>query len=533
VTSKTAIDKSKHTPTAAEQVEFQLRLTRATEEEAKVPVRFVDDARVVWSPQAGSQTSFLQCPIFECLYHGTRGPGKTDGLIMSFAQHVGKGYGHAWRGVIFRETYPQLADVQAKTEKWFRQMFPGAKFNRGKMMWTFAGGEVLLLRHFAKEADYWNYHGHEYPFIGWEEMTNWPSDDCFRSMFSCCRSSTPGVPNMVRGTTNPYGVGHSWVQMRYRLTDDWWNTIVQPAPVGLTGEVEKPRCAIHGHIDENKILLHATPDYKTTIISSARNKEMAKAWLKGDWNIVAGGMFSDVWVPEFNILPKFEIPKSWRIDRSFDWGSSKPFAVGWWARSDGSDLLLPGGQMISTVRGDLFRVAEWYGFTGKPNQGLHMLATEVSEGIVEREILWGWRPDPKQCRVNAGPADSSIFTVESGHCIASDMQKPVRIGAVVYKGIAWTRADKRPGSRKQGWELLRKMMKSAHRNTGLPREKPGLFVVGSECSNFLRTVLSLPRDEKDLDDIDTNAEDHIADEVRYRIRSEGLQTRSGTTTGMY
>ena len=58
---------------------------------------------VVWTPQPGSQTLFLSCPIFEALYHGTRGPGKTDALIMDFAQHVGQGLGSAWRGILFRQ----------------------------------------------------------------------------------------------------------------------------------------------------------------------------------------------------------------------------------------------------------------------------------------------------------------------------------------------------------------------------------------------------------------------------------------------
>jgi hypothetical protein len=37
------------------------------------------------------------------------------------------------------------------------------------------------------------------------------------------------------------------------------------------------------------------------------------------------------------------------------------------------------------------------------------------------------------------------------------------------------------------------------------------------CRDFIRTVPSIARDEKDPEDVDTEAEDHIADEVRYRI----------------
>lgn len=528
-----AVEASTHEPSQAEIKEYGVRLREARVEAAKAPVeRYVDGKRVAWMPLKGSQTAFMSCPFVEVLNHGTRGAAKTDGMIMSYAQHVDKGHGHAWRGVIFRQTYPQLADVQAKTEKWFSQIFPQAKFNRSKMMWEWPTGEALLLRHMARPEDCENYQGHEYPFIGWEELTNWRDDECFRKMFACCRSSKQGVPRMIRATTNPYGVGHGWVQDRYKLHGDWWRTRTITDAVDDSGRKEPIRCAIHSHVDENTVLLEADPNYKDNLAAAATSPEQAKAWFDGDWDIPVGGMFSAVWKSEFNVMERFEVPIGWRVDRSFDWGSTKPFAVGWWARSDGSDLLMRDGSWRSTVPGDLFRVKEWYGCSGKPNQGVEMLATEISQGIIEREILWGWRRGDR-CIVQPGPADSSIFTVESGHCIGSDMAKPVRFDGSIYRGISWAHADKRPGSRVQGWELMRKMMKAAHRIDGLPREAPGLFVVGSECPDFLRTVLSLPRDEKNLEDVDTDAEDHIADETRYRIRSEGFRVRSGTTSGMW
>jgi len=521
-----------HTPTEDEQAEYDQRLVEAQLREAAVPVRRIKNKKVIWSPQDGSQNAFMQSPIFEVLFHGTRGPGKTDALLMAFAQHVGKGHGSAWRGIIFRQSYPQLADVQAKSEKWFRQIFPEAKFNRAKMMWEWPTGEVLLLRHMNRPNDYWNYHGHEYPFIGFEELCNWADSQCFKAMFACCRSSTMGVPRMVRATTNPYGSGHSWVKDRYRLHGRWWTTVFTLKPTDPEGREEPDRCAIYGHIDENKILLEADPDYKKNVIASAANPAMAEAWLLGSWDIVSGGMFEDVWNPKYNIVPRFDIPLSWRVDRSFDWGSSAPFSVGWWAQSDGSDLRFPDGRIISTVRGDLFRVKEWYGWNGQPNQGVRYLAVQIAEGIVERELLWGYRQN-NQSIIRPGVADSSIFDVENGVSIANDMAKPIRLNGQMHKGIIWERADKRPGSRKIGWEAVRKVMKAAHPKKGIPREKPGLFVVGDECAQFLRTVINLPRSEKDLDDVDTDAEDHIGDETRYKVRFTGMTAGQGRTTGMY
>lgn len=517
--------------TPEEAAEFAAALERARSAEPSVVEREIDGVKVVWGPQRGSQTDFLSCSVFEVLYHGTRGPGKTDALLMAFAQHVGKGFGRAWRGVIFRQTYPQLADVVAKSEKWFRRIFPNAKFNRQRMAWEWPTGETLLLRHMARPEDYWNYHGHEYPFIGWEELTNWPNDGCYRSMFACCRSTSPDVPRMVRATTNPYGLGHNWVADRFRLHGQWWQTIIITDAKDAEGRAEPPRCAIHGHIDENRILLDADPNYKRTIAAAASNAAMADAWLNGSWDLIAGGMFDDVWDRTVNVVPEFVVPPGWRIDRAFDWGSSRPFSVGWYAVSDGADIVLADGSVRSTVRGDLFRVREWYGWTGRANEGLRMLAADIAAGIVERELLWGWRT-VRGSRVYPGPADSAIFAVENGVSVAQDMERPVRIGGRIYHGVQWTPADKRPGSRKMGWEMLRKMIQRARPKPGKPREEPGLFVVASQCPQFLRTVLSLPRDQKDLDDVDTDAEDHVGDELRYRVRGVGTETRSGTTRGL-
>lgn len=528
-------DPESYIPTTDEQAEFDKRLAAAIDRETAIPVEMVDGNKVVWKPQNGSQNNFLQCSLFEALYHGTRGPGKTDGLLMAFAMHVGKGHGAAWCGIIFRQTYPQLADIQAKSEKWFRQMFPQAKFNRSKMMWEWPTGERLLFRHMARPADYWNYHGHEYPFIGFEELCNWADDRCYTSMFACCRTSTKGVPRMVRATTNPYGPGHNWVKERFRLYAQWWITLIITDAKDAEGRSEPHRVAIHGHIDENKILLAADPDYKQTIIAAASNPAMAAAWLNGSWEIIAGGMFDDVWKSQFNVVPQFDVPIGWLMDRSFDWGSSSPFSVGWWAESDGSDLRLRDGRIRSTVKGDLFRMHEWYGWTGRANQGLRMLAVDIAKGIVEREMQWGLRTgsaDREQVRVKAGPADNEIHNVENGVNIAMDMSRPVRVGNEMHKGVSWSRADKRAGSVKNGLEHMRKMMKYAHPTPGHPRENPGLFVT-SECTQFLRTVPTLPRSEKDMDRVDDNAEDHCCDETRYRVRFAGQRVQSGTHVGMY
>jgi hypothetical protein len=479
-----------------------------------------DLSRVVWRPQAGSQLDFLSCPVFETLYEGTRGGGKTDCLLMDFAKECGRGYGAAWRGILFRKTYPQLADVIAKSKKWFPRMF-GTKdcgFNNTEKYWWWKTGEMLFLRHFDRADDYENYHGHEYTWLGFEELTNWALPTPLTKMMSTVRSSHKGVPKRVRSTTNPYGPGHGWVKQRYQLHKAVRDRRVMRNLKDDDGNNLPDRVSIHSDIRENKILLNEDPTYLDRLRASCRSEAERKAWLEGSWDIVAGGMFDDLWqTPVHNLLP-FDVPQSWRIRPSFDWGSSHPFSVGYWAISDGTDYITRSGQARMTVRGDMFRIREWYGC--RPNEvnvGLKISAAAIAKGMIERQLAW-----KIHTRLRRGIADAAIFSEENEHSIAADMAKEIVLdNGEKYKGITWDRSDKSSGTRKLGWQAIRQRLEDAiPPKSGNPRERPGLFVVGPYCSDWIRTVLTLPRDQDDMDDVDDEAEDHAGDETRYIVYDE-------------
>lgn len=492
----------------------------------------------------------LSCPAHIILYHGTRGPGKTDAQLMRFRSRVGQGYGRQWRGIIFDRQYKNLDDLISKSMRWFPEFKDGARFlsSKSDYRWVWPTGEELLFRAISRDKDYWSYHGQEFPFIGWNELTKYPTGELFDMMMSCNRSSfrpqdnlivnedgsiytPPEIPLEVFATTNPFGPGHNWVKKRFILAAPAGRIVRKIVRVfnPQTKEEEDyvtTQTHLFGSYKENKYL---SPKYVAELVSM-NDKNKRAAWLNGSWDIVSGGMFDDVWDKAYNVVRAFQIPRTWTIKRSFDWGSSKPFSVGWWAISDGSDVQLPDGRFISTVRGDIYRIREWYGTTGKPNQGLQLLASEVAAGIIERELAWGIHE-----RVVPGPADSSIFDVQNGNSIARDMAKPQRVNGLIRPGIDWLPADKSPGSRINGWELLRKLIKNASPvtqdgRTGT-REKPGMFAFEEHCPSFIELVPILPRDEVKYDDVDTDAEDHIGDETRYMASSLGMGAALGTTTG--
>ncbi len=497
---------------------------------------------IVWKPLKGSQQLALSCPHNHILYEGTRGSAKTDAQIMAFRKNVGIGYGSFWRGIIFDQQYSALDDLIARSKRWFYRFNDGAKFiGGGQLKWVWPTGEELLFRAAAKESDYNKVHGQEFPFIGWNELTKYSNSDLYDSMMSVNRSSfrpedyplendtlLPPIPLTVFSTTNPYGVGHNWVKSKFIdcagpgvpviTTKEVFNPATQQKE-----KISKSQVRIFGSYKEN---IYLSPEYIVEL-ESIKDPNKKKAWIGGDWDITSGGMFDDVWSNEHNKIKPFPIPLEWRVFRSFDWGSSAPFSVGWWAESDGCDIKLSDGSWKSTIKGDLFRIGEWYGWNGTPNKGLRMLAKQIAKGIVERELKLGIYG-----RVEPGPADNSINDVENGNCIASDMAQKVTIGGTIHKGVRWARSIKTPGSRKNGWEKMRQAIFNSQPENGLPRENPGLFVFENCKDGFLRTVPSLPRSLKDLDDADTDAEDHCSDEVRYVILSAGDRFTSGTTTGM-
>jgi hypothetical protein len=174
-------------------------------------------------------------------------------------------------------------------------------------------------------------------------------------MFTCSRSVIKNMPRKIRATTNPYGVGHNWVQARYQLYN--WpipGKILGPLIVDAKdekGNSEPPRRAVHGFLQENVIMMHTDPEYINRIKAGARNESELNAWLYGSWDIAAGGMFDDIWYNHKDtiVVPDFDVPFSWRIMRAYDHGSSKPWSCGWYAESDGTDLDRVSGRQVESA----------------------------------------------------------------------------------------------------------------------------------------------------------------------------------------
>ena len=155
-----------------------------------------------------------------------------------------------------------------------------------------------------------------------------------------------------------------------------------------------------------------------------------------------------------------------------------------------TDVVLPDGSVRTTIKGDLFRIAEWYGWTGTANTGLRMLNTKISEGIIKREIAWGIYG---KLSIDSSVADAAIYGNGTGteFSIAQDMAKDVIISGKRYKGVQFneylSKKIKGPGSRINGWEKMRVAIANAQaEELGWPREYPGLFVFRNCQDGFIR-----------------------------------------------
>lgn len=442
-------------------------------------------AEIVWSPQPGPQTALIHCPYDEVCYGGARGGGKTDGAlgrILIKAEHYGDGV-HA---IFFRKTLTDLEKTIERAHHLYGPQGMGWKWFEKKSLYVSPAGATLRFRYLARDGDAEHYQGHDYTDVCFEELTQFVQPRAYEMMRATLRSAI-GVPCAEIGTCNPGGPGHNWVKGRF----------IDPNPAGfevLTEELPDGtiwrRVFIPAKVEDNKIMMANDPRYVSRLYMSG-SKELVRAWLEGDWNIVEGAFF-DCWSEDMVIKP-FTIPEHWPLFRSFDWGSAAPYSCGWWAVA--SEDYIHYGKLIP--KGALIRFRELYG-AAAPNKGLKQTAEEVSAAIAANET------EDERRRVRYSVADPAIFAEDGGPSIAERMGQP------------WIPADNKrtPGrGRMGGWDSMR------HRMTPRPDNGRPMIYCFDTCKDSIRTIPVLQHAENMPEDLDTDGEDHAADEWRYACMS--------------
>lgn len=457
-----------------------------------------------WKPQPGPQTNAIrQAYIEEMLYGGARGGGKTAWLLGDFGQDVPRAGGSHWHGILFRRTYGQLEEVIKQSletyPRWFDPKNQGhVVWMAGEKTWKWRNGATLKLRYAESDDDWMQYHGHQYTWIGWDELTTWSNPELYLRMKATLRSAHPDIKHKrIRATANPGGPGHSWVKEYFGISD-----YPDGGKILLPEDGSKMRrIFIKSKVSDNKVLTDADPEYASRL-KALGSPELVRAWLDGDWEVVQGAYF-----PEFSaakhVIQPFPIPPEWTRIRCMDWGSAQPFAIYWIAIADGSpiqfapDLNLPKGAMV------VYR--EWYGTRGR-NVGLGLTAEQVADGIVEREVdeLEG---------VHDAVLDPSAFAQAGGPSIAERMARHSD-GRVMFR-----RGDNK---RIPGWEAIRSRLVG----TG---EGPMLYVF-STCPHLRTGLATLQHDPTKPEDADTDGEDHACDALRYGCMARPWARTKATVT---
>ena len=475
---------------------------------------------IVWRPNPGVQELFMNCRIPEILLSGNRGWGKSELVIMKFLKYVGTRkkpkYGKYWHGTILRVEREPLKELIRKSFDLIPLIFPTAKamMGTGNEKWVFEDGEELYFRFGKDYRDYQNkFHGSQIPYIAFDELTAWADPEFYLSVRSCNRINDrkyQSVPKFVISTTNPYGVGHSWVKQRFVDPDPTGGRVIIETDYDHNNDpIEIKRVRLNGTILENTPFLENNPTYFAEL-KREKNKAKRLAWVYGIWDIQAGGYFEEYWDARFNVVEPFEIPKTWKIRRAYDHGKSKPFACIWTAESDGTPYFADNRE-FRTVKGDKFIIYELYGQKkdANPNVGLNWPLERVSQKILEIDKKIKKRFG---IEVLPGAADSQINTADDVLSIRDKM---------LSYGLRWH--DSVNKERKNGWLLMGDMMYNARNPM---REKPALFI-WSNCEHWLRTVPGLIQDEVDMDDIDSSQEDHLGDATRYELNTKIYGYSSG------
>lgn len=450
---------------------------------------------VVWRPQAGPQHAFITCPVFEVVYGGARGGGKTDASLGEWALHAKRYQRHA-KGLFIRRTRVALEPTIERAKQIFTPL--GATWQEQKSRFVWPNGAVLYFRYLERDADADNYQGHDYTRVYVEELTQFPDQKPVDKLKATLRSAA-GVPTGFRATCNPGGPGHAWVKTKY-IDPGAWKIVTDSFLNPFDGStVTRSRVFIPAKLSDNPQLLLNDPGYVGNL-HLAGSEQLVKAWLDGDWNVIEGAFF-DKWSNR-NIVEPFTVPSDWTRFRSMDWGSAKPFSVGWWAVAGDDHKVGP----TTIPRGSLIRYREWYGSTGKANEGLKLTAEQVGEGIATRE-----RGD----NIKSGVLDPSAFAEDGGPSIAERMRRT---------GVFFRPADNKrvPQAGAQGgWDQMRQRINGPCDEEGKPIGPPTLYVF-STCRDFIRTVPVLQHDTDRPEDLDTDGEDHVADEARYACMSRPI-----------
>lgn len=399
------------------------------------------------------QEQFINSIAFETLFGGAAGGGKSYGQLidsMLYALSYPKS-----KQIIFRRTF---ADLEKSLIRVSLELYPKeiASYNSSKHTWKFKNGSIIDFGYIDNERDVYQYQSAEYDVIRFDELTHF-TEYMYTYMISRCRGANP-YPKGLKSSTNPGGVGHSWVKARF-------------IDIGEPNQVhefkEGSRIFIPSLVQDNMFLLDNDPDYVKRL-DNLPEKER-KALKFGDWDIFDGQYFT-----EFNrnihVCTPFEIPRDWKVYRTRDYGLDMCATL--WIAMD--------WKMHIYVYKELY----------ESNLIVSEAARKINKMTTENIVTDYAPPDLWNRNKDTGKSTTDIFA-ENGQYL--------------------TKAD---NNRIAGWLAVHEWLKVYEDEQKQQTSRVHIF---SNCVNLIRTLPALQIDDKNPNDVANEPHEltHCPDAFRY------------------
>ena len=428
-----------------------------------------------------TQKQFMDADADEVLFGGAAGGGKSYGQLadaLLFALRYPKS-----RQLILRRTFPELEHSIIFTSL---QFYPkrAASYRAAAHTWEFLNGSRVEFGCCAAEKDVLRYQGAEYDVIRFDELTHF-TEAQYTYLHSRVRGVNP-FPKHVKSSTNPGGPGHAWVKERF-IDGRRPGELCRDEKTGST------RIFIPSLVQDNVFLMRADRGYLRRLEQLPEAEK--KALLYGQWDIFDGQVFTE-WRNDpagkqtrqwTHVIAPFDIPRTWRRFRTFDFGYAKPFAVSWFAVDHD---------------GRAYNYRELYGCTGEPDTGVRWTAQQIAQEIRAAE-------DREERGLTVtGYADPAIWnSTGSGEGSIAEMME--KCGVYFERGKNGRLAGK-----------MQVHYRLAFDSAGYP-----MLYVFDTCRHMIRTLPQLRYDPVRPEDVDTRQEDHLYDALKYFLMSDPLPPR--------